>query len=80
MMKEKELQETIIRYEELRDYFLRAYLDYYLIFEVDNFAHNNVTINVYNEREDFMFKLFGISSVDVDAEDYWDDVETEYDG
>ena len=32
-------------------------------------------VNVYNEKEDFMYKLFGISSVDDEAENYWDDIE-----
>ena len=32
-------------------------------------------INIYNEREDYMYKLFGISSLDEEAENYWDDIE-----
>ena len=55
-------------------YVKKNYLFYYL-------EGNKIIIaEMFDEREDFMFKLFGISSVDVDAEDYWDDVETEYDG
>ena len=32
-------------------------------------------VKVYNEREDFLYHLFGVSSIDEDAESYWDDVE-----
>ena len=32
-------------------------------------------VNIYNEREDFMLDLFGISSVDEESEAYWDDKE-----
>ena len=32
-------------------------------------------VNIYNEREDYMYKLFGISSLDEEAENYWDDIE-----
>ena len=32
-------------------------------------------VNVYNEKEDFMYKLFGISIVDDETENYWDDIE-----
>lgn len=55
--------------------------DYRVLFIAHNYVFYRVTttriliVNVYNEREDFMFKLFGISSVDTDAEKYWDDIE-----
>ena len=32
-------------------------------------------VNLYHEKEDFMYKLFGISSVDEEAEAYWDDID-----
>ena len=32
-------------------------------------------IDIYNEREDFMLSLLGISSIDEEAENYWDDIE-----
>ena len=32
-------------------------------------------VNLYNEKEDYMYKLFGISSIDEEAENYWDDIE-----
>lgn len=32
-------------------------------------------VNIYNEKEDFMYKLFGLDSVDEESEDYWDDIE-----
>ena len=30
-----------------------------------------------HEKEDFMYKLFGVSSVDEEAEAYWDDIDYE---
>ena len=30
-------------------------------------------INIYNEREDFMFKLFGIKTTSSDTEGYWNE-------
>ncbi len=33
-------------------------------------------VKIYNEREDFLYHLFGISSVDEDSEEYWDTMET----
>jgi len=32
-------------------------------------------VNLYNEKEDFMYKLFGIRSTDEEAESYWDDID-----
>lgn len=32
-------------------------------------------LTIYNEREDFLLDIFGISSIDQDAEAYWDEVE-----
>ena len=32
-------------------------------------------VNIYNEKEDFMYKLFGLDSVDEESDDYWDDIE-----
>ena len=32
-------------------------------------------VNLYHEKEDFMYKLFGIKSADEEAEAYWDDVD-----
>ena len=54
--------------------------DYRVLFVEKNYVFYRVTdseiliVNVYNEREDFMFKLFGISSIDDDAEAYWDEI------
>ena len=31
------------------------------------------TINIYNEREDFMWQLFGIKTIEQDNIDYWED-------
>ena len=36
-------------------------------------------VNLYNEKEDFMYKLFGISSIDEKAEAYWDDIDHDID-
>ena len=30
-------------------------------------------VNIYNEREDFMWKLFGIKTISQDTEDYWNE-------
>ena len=30
-------------------------------------------VNLYHEKEDFMYKLFGVISTDEEAEAYWDD-------
>ena len=32
-------------------------------------------LTIFNEREDFLLDIFGISSTDQDAEAYWDEVE-----
>lgn len=34
-------------------------------------------IDIYHEKEDFAYKLFGIRSVDENSEAYWDDIEWE---
>ena len=55
--------------------------DYRVLFVAKNYVFYNVTdssihiVNIYGEREDFMFKLFGISSIDEDSEAYWDQIE-----
>ena len=41
---------------------------FYRIGEVDIFI-----VNIYNEREDFMWKLFGIKTTSKETEDYWDE-------
>ena len=32
-------------------------------------------VNLYNEKEDFIYKMFGINSTDEEAEAYWDDID-----
>lgn len=32
-------------------------------------------VNLYHEKEDFMYKLFGVISTDEEAEAYWDDID-----
>lgn len=55
--------------------------DYYYIFVAHNYVFYRITadsiriLNIYNEREDFMLDLFGVSSIDESAEAYWDEVE-----
>lgn len=57
--------------------------DYRILFVMKNYVFYRVTdseiliVNVYNEREDFMFKLFGVSSIDEEAEEYWDKMDAE---
>ena len=51
--------------------------DYYYIYSVHNyvfyfFDHEEIFIvNIYNEKEDFMWKLFGIKTISEEGEDYW---------
>ena len=46
-------------------YSVRNYVFYY-------FNHEEIFIvNVYNEKEDFMWKLFGIKTISEEREDYW---------
>lgn len=54
-----------------RLYVAHNYIFYYL--------EENVIqiVNLYNEKEDFMYKLFGIRSTDEEAEAYWDDIDFE---
>lgn len=41
----------------------------YIFFRID---HEDIFIvNIYNEREDFMWKLFGIRTTSQETEDYW---------
>ena len=55
--------------------------DYRYVFVAHNYVFYRIdagyirVVNIYHEREDFMRDLFGISSVDEDAEAYWDDAE-----
>lgn len=48
-------------------------------------AHNHVfylleedkirIVKIYNEKEDYMYKLFGIRSVDDESDGFWDEIE-----
>ena len=48
-------------------YVKKNYLFYYLEGE------KIIIAEMYDEREDFMFKLFGISSEPEESADYWDE-------
>ena len=32
-----------------------------------------IIVDMFDDREDFMYKLFGISSISQESLDYWDD-------
>ena len=55
--------------------------DYRYVYVVHNYVFYRVAndgiriLCIYNEREDFMFDLFGIKSVDESADAYWDEIE-----
>ena len=48
-------------------YVAKSYI-FYRIEENDIFI-----VNIYNEREDFMWKLFGIRATSKETEDYWNE-------
>ena len=41
----------------------------YLFYRIEN--NKIIIVEMFDEREDFMYKLFGISSMSQDSEDYW---------
>ncbi len=53
--------------------------DYRMLYVQHNYAfyrieHNAIRIiGIFNEREDFVWKLFGIKTVTQESEDYWGD-------
>lgn len=53
--------------------------DYRYIFIAKNYIFYRIEeeyiciINIYNEREDFMWQLFGIKTIEQDNIDYWED-------
>ena len=53
--------------------------DYLCIYAVRNYIFYRVDddriyiVNIYNEREDFMQKMFGIKTTLQETEDYWDE-------
>lgn len=55
--------------------------DYRYIFTAHNYVFYRIEndciriVNIYNEREDFMLDLFGVSSSGETSEAYWDDYE-----
>ena len=56
-------------------------VDYRYVYVAHNYVFYRILpdsiriINIYNEREDFMLDLFGISAVNEQAEAYWDEIE-----
>ncbi len=55
--------------------------EYRYVYTAHNYVFYQITadciriLNIYNEREDFMLDLFGVSAVDETAEAYWDEIE-----
>ena len=53
--------------------------DYQVIYVAKNYVFYRIEerdifiINIYNEREDFMWKLFGIKTTSKETEDYWNE-------
>lgn len=53
--------------------------DYRMLYVQHNYAFYRIEGNVvritdiFNEREDFMWKLFGVKTTTQETEDYWDD-------
>lgn len=51
--------------------------DYRILYVQHNYAFYRVEqdtiwiVDLYNEREDFMWKLFGIRTISLETEDYW---------
>lgn len=51
--------------------------DYRILYVQHNYAFYRVEqdtiwiVDLYNEREDFMWKLFGIRTISLESEDYW---------
>lgn len=51
--------------------------DYYMLFVEHNYSIYRITedmvmvLEIFNEKEDFMFQLFGIVSTSQDTLDYW---------
>ena len=51
--------------------------DYQVIYAAKNYIFFRIEleeifiVNIYNEREDFMWKLFGIRTTSQETEDYW---------
>lgn len=43
----------------------------YLFYRVEN--NRIIIVEMFDEREDFMQKLFGIESISKEEEDYWDE-------
>ncbi|SDA79229.1 Plasmid stabilization system protein ParE [Butyrivibrio sp. INlla18] len=43
----------------------------YIFYEFDD--ERVYVVNIYNEREDFMYQLFGIKTTSSDTESYWDE-------
>lgn len=53
--------------------------DYYMLFIEHNYFVYRITdeailiLQVFNEREDFLFQMFGIITISQDTLDYWDE-------
>ena len=53
--------------------------DYFMVYTEHNYAFYRITneliyvVDIFHEREDFMWKLFGIQTISQETEDYWDE-------
>lgn len=53
--------------------------DYHMVYTEHNYAFYRITeetiyiVDIFHEREDFMWKLFGIRTTSQETEDYWDE-------
>lgn len=53
--------------------------DYHMVYTENNYAFYRITeeaiyiVDIFHEREDFMWKLFGIRTTSQETEDYWDE-------
>ena len=53
--------------------------EYRFLYVENNYAFYRITkdsiliVDIYNEREDFMWKLFGIKTTSAETEEYWGD-------
>lgn len=53
--------------------------DYFMVYAEHNYVFYRITketiyiVDIFHEREDFMWKLFGIQTTSQESEDFWDE-------
>lgn len=53
--------------------------DYLMVYTEHNYAFYRITddaiyiVDIFHEREDFMWKLFGIRTTSQETDEYWDE-------